>query len=310
MEWGGILSSVGWWMDNKVKIWALGWGIWWWLNNSIRSFYTVIGGGSSNSTTWYNSVVVGWDTNKAYSWWVVLWWKLNRAYSWWVVLWWLSNNAKWENSLVLWRYAKWHENSFAWSGEAQPNMARINADSGVLIWTVTPVDGVSLVINWSIKLSKWSDITWAITMNDSWCMTVYDWKSAHALGSSESVCGVASWCQFGSTLLQNWDVVTGYDVSYATNCDVRTVQVKCENWRLKEVQGLWKGGVYPYCYNTSSMGRGNLDVDGNGIVYYAQDFGLVNSCGVASKCLVPSCDVNWDGWCNVSDVNYYNNLFF
>ena len=310
------LSSVGWWDANSIVAWAFWWGIWWWYNNEIGSFYTAIGGWESNKTDWYNSVVVGWISNNAYIGWVVLWWNSNNAYTGWVVLWWRNNRTKWENSLVLWRVAQWFENSFAWNGVAHPNTARINADSGVLIWTVNPIDGVSLVVNWSIKLNKWSDITWAITMNDSWCITVYDWKNVHALGSSESACGVASWCQFGSTLLQNWDVVTGYVRPYDYSCSDSEVNVVCENWKISlpgdEIN------IYPYCYEISSdFGGGEIsysnicDINSDGIFDITD---IVSYNFTYCRNLIMNwweydahCDINWDGYLELPDLNSYIN---
>ena len=240
MQWQGELSSIWWWSGNAI--WSIHeWGIWWWKTNKVfNGYYSVIGGGSDNQTNWSNSVVVWWKTNKVFNGWIVLWWMSNTGTNW-IVLGGYKNQAM-SNSLVLWKKAAWNANSFAWNSQAEPSSARIKADSWALIWTYNPVNGVSLVVNWSVKLDDGSDIEWAIRLNSSWCLTMYDGHT-HVLGkSSKSVCGVASWCQFGSTLLQDWDIVTGYSVSYSTNCNDEVVPVQCNNWNLS-LQ------VFPYCYN-------------------------------------------------------------
>jgi len=314
--WGATLSSDVWWFTNKMIGGGFWLGIWWFFNKVKNWLYAAIGGGDNNMAIWKNSVIVWWSQGKAYTGWVVLWWLYNEAGGW-VILWWRRSQATWENSLVLWYAAKWHENSFARSGEAQPNKARINANSGVLIWTVNPIDGVSLVVSWSVKLSKWTNITWSITLNDSWCITVYDWKSSHALGnSSESTCGVASWCQFGSTFLQNWDVVTGYMVSYDNDCGFWQLSAKCDNWKIKSEKAGWYWAIYPYCYNVDNPNIKGVtltkwDVNGDGVVMLAQDCMAINDyiLGHIDRC-PPSCDLNGDGQINNADINLCNDAFW
>lgn len=250
IQWDGDFCSVGWWLENKIEASANGWSIWWWGNNNIHWWEnSVIGGGHKNMTRGDNSVVVWWYNNSWFNGWVVLWWSGWGASVGGVALWGKANKAM-SNSLVLWKNAQWNMNSFTWNSVAQSNEARINADSWVLIWTYTPIDSVSLVVSWSIKLNNGNDNIWAIRYNN-WCLTMYDGHT-HILGrSSKSVCGVASWCQFGSILLQDWDVVTGYSVSYSTNCNTVVVTgVTCVAWNLS-------AQVYPYCYNIDSNPVGN-----------------------------------------------------
>ena len=252
--WGtvslGSMSSIVWWTGNKITS-AIWWGIWWWITNFVNLWsYSVIGGGNINKTYGDNSVAV-WGYNwTARNGWVVLWWENGSGGIRWVVLGGSSNTA-WENSLAFWKNARWEKNSFAWNDKAEANTARINADSWVLIWTYNPIDGVSLVVSWSVKLGSGKAGRWAINYNGNWCITMYDWKNSHVLGkksSKEPSCGVSSWCKFGGVLLQNWDVVTGYTVSYSTNCNEKRVKITCENWNL-----LW--WLYPYCYDISSDSR-------------------------------------------------------
>lgn len=249
VEWIVKYSSIGWGKNNKMK-WStiniIGWGIWWWENNTIDNWSnSVIGGWSTNITNGNSSVVVWWYSWNPLRWWVILWWNGSHAYDYGVVLWGRLNRAK-KYSLVLWKRAHWEENSFAWSGNAELNTARIETNSWVLIWTYSPIHGVSLVVSWSVKLGSGHDGNkWAIRLNSSWCLTMYDGHT-HVLGrKSKSMCGVASWCQFGGVLLQDWDIVTGYIVSYSTNCSGQRTQVQCNHWELSRP-------VYPYCYNIDS----------------------------------------------------------
>lgn len=246
MQRDGQLSSIGWWLGNKIQNSVVGWGIWWWSENNIWWDYSAIGGGFGNNTNGNNTVVVWWINNSWFDGWVVLWWRRNSATDWMVLG--GNKNKAMRYSLILWQNAQWNMNSFAWNGVAQSGEARINADSWVLIWTYSPIDSVSLVVSWSIKLNNGNDIIWAIRYNN-WCLTMYD-RHTHVLGrNSKSVCSVASWCQFGSVLLQDWDVVTGYTDSYSTNCNTVVTGVSCVAWNLS-------AQVYPYCYNidTSPVG--------------------------------------------------------
>lgn len=251
VEWDGQLISVGWWLDNKIRSSSNGWGIWWWQRNEINGQNnSAIGWWLDNKTNWNDSVVVWWRQWQSSNGWVVLWWYAQQqASNLGVVLWGYKNKAM-ENSLVLWQSAQWNMNSFAWNSVAQPKEARINVESWVLIWTYNPIDGVSLVVSGSMKLSDGDDTVWAIRLNNSWCLTMYDGHT-HVLGKkSKSLCGVASWCQFGSVFLQDWDVVTGYSESYSTNCNDKVIPVQCNNWNLSQQ-------VYPYCYKISDKPRRN-----------------------------------------------------
>ena len=334
-------SSIGWGKSSTNTVGIRGWGIWWWLSNKISWNNSAIGGGASNRTNWSNSVVVWWRTNKAFSGWIVLWWQRSQTTNG-VVLGWSGNKAM-INSLVLGQGAEWEANSFAWNGNAELNTARIEANSWVLIWTYSPIHGVSLVVSWSVKLGSGHDGNkWAIRLNSSWCLTMYDGHT-HVLGrKSKSMCGVASWCQFGGVLLQDWDAVTGYAVSYSTDCDDTVRQAQCNDWNLSPQ-------VFPYCYKIDSdprwvwwgwwwggwwgwwwwgwwgwgwwwgwwgwgwwgwgwwgWGDCNLcDINWDGEINI-QDVNLINDCvpGILAGNAPSYCDFNWDGGINIQDVNY------
>lgn len=249
--WGGKFSTIGWWLNNKIYSSVIGWGIWWWTMNIIESWVeSAIGGGSDNKANWIGSMIVWGQGCYVDSWWIVLWWSYNHAFEGGVVLWGSGNVAR-RNSLILWQNASWWDGSFAWNAEANNGAARINADSWVLIWTYGPINGVSLVVGWSVKLSNGNDVAWAIRFNGSWCLTVYDGSNSHILGkSSESNCAVESWCQFGWVLIQNGDFVTGYSVSYSTDCSAALITgIVCEDWLLS----WWsESTIYPYCYGIDS----------------------------------------------------------
>ncbi len=242
VEWS--MSSIGWGSGNNVSS-SIWWGIWWWKKNRVKWHYSAIGGWENNVTNWDNSVVIWWYRNKVFSGWIVLWWQESQPTNGAVLGW--SGNKAMINSLVLGQGAEWEANSFAWNGKAGLNTAMINADSWVLIWTAYPINGVSLVVSWSVKLGNGSDVVWAIKYNNSWCIVMYDGYTSHALGrSSKSVCEEGSWCQFGSALLQNGDIVTGYTVPYSTGCSTKIkTGVQCNNWNFSQQ-------IYPYCYNISS----------------------------------------------------------
>lgn len=315
MEW--FLSSILWGRNNKVSMWTF-WGIWWWQSNHVYAWLSsAIAGGLGNSTRWNNSLVVWWTYNQAHDWWVVLWWFVNQAHDWWVVLGGQSNFALWENSLVLWFWATWYENSFAWNGEAVQNTARIDSNSWVLVWTYNPIEGVSLVVGWSVKLGNGRSVIWGeINFNWSWCMTMYDGRTSHVLGKKSSKnlnCGTISWCWFGRALLQNWDIVVGYTESYSTNCSDKRVAVQCNNWNL--LSPIYPSPVYPYCYEGSSAsGWGwwewgwwddcNLcDFNWDWKVD-VEDINLRWNCinGIMSWNPPSYCDINWDGEINIADI--------
>lgn len=259
VEWSAKYSSIGWGQSNTIKwntVDVIGWGIWWWEYNKVNEgSNSAVGWWSNNTTDWGNSVVVWWKKWESLRGWVILWWwgTQQHAFDVGVVLWGNGNKAG-NYSLVLWENVNWwNTGSFVWNGKARQqyySKAGINAKSWVLIWTYNPVDGVSLVVSGSMKLDDGTDDEWVIRLNSSWCLTMYDGHT-HVLGrSSKSVCNVASWCQFGSVFLQDWDVVTGYRVSYSTNCNGEVTSVQCNNWNLSQQ-------VYPYCYKISDKPRRN-----------------------------------------------------
>ena len=310
VEWSVKYSSIGWGRNSTNTVGIHGWGIWWWLSNKINWNNSAIGGWYTNTTNGNNTVIVWWSNWNSYRGWVVLWWDHSFAYDYGVVLWGGLNLAK-KYSLVLWKSAHWEENSFAWNGNAELNTARIEANSWVLIWTYSPIHGVSLVVSWSVKLGSGHDGNkWAIRLNSSWCLTMYDGHT-HVLGKkSKSMCGVASWCQFGGVLLQDWDVVTGYSVSYSTNCNSNDniISVQCNNWNLSRP-------AYPYCYKIDSdprwvwwwnnWGGGNgqynkCDFDKDGRVT-ADDTTIVINYILQGLCSLELCDINGDGELSSSD---------
>lgn len=325
VDWSVRYSSIGWGETNKMKwdtINITGWGIWWWGYNTINDWRnSAIGGWYTNTTNGNNTVIVWWSNWNSYRGWVVLWWDHSFAYDYGVVLWGGLNLAK-KYSLVLWKSAHWEENSFAWNGNAELNTARIEANSWVLIWTYSPIHGVSLVVSWSVKLGSGHDGNkWAIRLNSSWCLTMYDGHT-HVLGKkSKSMCGVASWCQFGGVLLQDWDVVTGYSVSYSTGCNSNDniISVECNNWNLSRP-------AYPYCYNIDSDPRwvswwnnwwnnwwGSTwyhicDINHNGKLEISDETAMI-SCNVRNSLLLPGCDLNHNGYYDGWDfIMFYNEI--
>ena len=227
-------SWIGWWSWNTIND-AENSAIWWWIKNVARGD---------------NSVVVWGDTNIAQNGWVVAWWRNNTANNG-LVLWWRKNTAG-KTSLVMWLDAQWLELSFAWNGKALTWTARINASGGVLIWTFDPIDGVSLVVNWPVKLGSWwnSIVTWKVEINNTWCIRSYDGTNRQVLGrqsSNSTWCKVqTNTCKFGDVELQPWDGAIGYVNPNAKDCEStgnkKTIICGVDNFNT----------YYPNCYNRSS----------------------------------------------------------
>ena len=222
-----VYSAIGWWSGNSLY----GEGNWivWWAGNSVDGKYSLIGWWEGNSIDAENSVI----------------------------LWGQGNKANWRNSLVLWQKAEWNTWSFAWSAKvSNPNSARIDTKSGVLIWTYTPIDWVKLVISWAVSLTDaystglW--IWWEIKVVNG-CIYAYDgeiwqvmWKSSR---QSDHCGGEIQACQFWETLLYPWDTVYAYKNFWSSN-SCSSIKVMCSGWNLVDASGnTWT--YYPYCYEIS-----------------------------------------------------------
>ena len=224
---------IGGWLWNKIMINWENWAIWGWSGNIIDWNFWIIG--------W-------WNNNKIMQpWWIILWWSGNTSNGG-IILWW-SGNIAWKDSLVLWSNSLWEEYSFAWNWTAQNNSARINATSWMLIWTLSPIDGVSLTVSWAIKLwNESNNITWSIFSDSEWCIKFYDWNNESTLGNA---CWINSWCQFGTIILHNWDIVEGYTDYYSTNCINKKQKVECKDWKFYKspTYNTVVSKLYPYCYS-------------------------------------------------------------
>lgn len=248
-----VYSAIGWWSGNSLY----GEGNWivWWAGNSVDGKYSLIGWWEGNSIDAENSVIWWWSGNSlSGNSSVIAWWEgnsINAENS--VILWGQGNKANWRNSLVLWQKAEWNTWSFAWSAKvSNPNSARIDTKSGVLIWTYTPINWVKLVISWAVSLSWQSSlgswVWWEIKVVNG-CIYAYDgenwqvmWKSSR---QSANCGGEIQACQFWETLLYQWDTVDAYKNYYSNNCS--SIRVMCSGWNLVDASGnTWT--YYPYCY--------------------------------------------------------------
>lgn len=245
----GHLITVWWWKDNVVKgnnSW-----IWGWKDNKINNANnSAIGWWDENTIEWWDPATIAWwQGNKANTSWVVVGWYKNTETKW-VALWWSGNKANGENSLAMWINSKWGKGSFAWNDgtssifNAPDNTARIDANSGVLIWTFTPIKWVALVVSWAIKLGEdsSSELAWEMRVKD-WCIQVYDGNNWHYLGGKCQNQADFNWCQFGKTYLLNGDTAIGYVSPVAATC--KKERVKCKDWELDK-------NYFPYCYEISS----------------------------------------------------------
>ena len=263
-----VLNGLIVWSGNLVSQWSkmvvIGWGEWnkiedsnawiaWWKNNRVESSNWAIGGWLGNRWDW---VIAGGRENIAGGSAIVLWWRRNwklNSYANGIILWGSGNDAK-IGAVVFWQRARWEDMSFAWNAKAWINSARINASGWMLIGTNTPVSWVYLVVDWSVKLwsGKFDSTTWWVWVNENGCIKASDGDSLYTLGrSSESVCGVDSGCQFGTTILHNGDKVTAYTVSYAKKCEDIAQTVTCKGWKFYNSGGSIMNVVYPYCYDLS-----------------------------------------------------------
>ena len=266
--WWWEWNRISWWLENNPRKYS---GIAWWQNNKIEANNAAIWGGGYNNVSLEGGVIAWWTGNKVTwttgNWWVVIWWKSNTSLNWWVVIWW-QNNKIGKDGLAMWVWAKWWEWSFVWNDgsivdEAGDNSALIWASNWVLIGTneLAPKPGVSLVVDWAIQI--WNNasedpLAWEIRSQNG-CFYSFDGTSWHALGktsqgSCKEMSKMAVTCEFGRTLLQEWDVVTAYSSTYASTCDSRSVHCVNEwwHWVLKEVDGTSTAYKYATCYTMSS----------------------------------------------------------
>ena len=251
---GGQFSAIGWWQKNTISgsyLWIVGW-TW----NNVSGINSLVGWWEENRVSHnnYGVVVWWWYKNQVWassSYSVIAWWRnniVNGVNA--VVLWGSGNRADWKNALALWYWSDWATGSFSWRATAKENSARIDVDSGVLIWA-TPIDGVRLVVGWAISLSGLENTdwwTWWEIRVVSWCIYAHDgdvWKVMWK--SSESSCNHnLQTCQFWEVLLQQWAEVSAYTGYWASSCS--KVTVTCSGWNLVDSINGNTGTYYPYCY--------------------------------------------------------------
>lgn len=250
-------SAIGWWESNGIG--GLNNWIVWWKKNLLSGKNSLIGWWESNVVYAENSVVWWWSGNKVYAHNSVIAWWAENLINWQnsVILWGQNNEANWENSLILWQKAEWLSWSFVWSAKAaNPNSARIDAASGVLIWTYTWMAWVRLVIGWALSLTGTYNMewwTWWEIRVVSGCIYAFDgenwqvmWKSSR---QSEQCGGEIQACQFWGTLLYQWDTVDAYKNYYSKNCSFE--KVVCSGWNLVHKSTGLTWTYYPYCYKIS-----------------------------------------------------------
>ena len=246
------LVIIGGWYKNKIS--KSNGGIGWWRKNTMEWKNWSIGWWNGNSVWWENWSIGWWNGNSVWENWVVGWWNGNSANGSRAVILWGHGNKGWGDSLLLWSGAEWPENSFVWNAKTSvPNSARIDAESWVLIWTISATTGVKLVISGAVKL--WTGLNpqaWAIMLSRSWLIELYDGSNYHILGlySGSSLWDNSCGCRFGWVKLEVWDIVKLYKKSYATNCEAQ------ENVIVAECLPDWRNHAgYPYCYEISSDPR-------------------------------------------------------
>ena len=244
---------IGWWDGNKIlnnKNYA--W-IWWGGSNEVSADYAVIWWGNSNKASGNNAVVVGGNYNTAAGWSVVVWWESNNAINGGIVLWW-KNNTSYPNSLALGQGATSNEGSFAWRWTAWGDAGYINAPAWTLIGTTTPIGWVNLVVGGAVKV-EWNEdawVFWEIRYVGN-CFYWYDGNKWHVMNrwndkNNNSECRAfptttARYCEFGNTILWDWDTATAYSRTYSTSCASYRTTVTCNAWILTPA-----GYTHPYCY--------------------------------------------------------------
>ena len=217
-----------------------------------------IGGWLSNAILWNDAIVAWWNGNKWNIGWVVLWWEDNEANG--VVLWWQGNKVG-TNGLAMWKLAKWWDWSFVRNDGSYLGQAK---NSSALIWTqrwviiskgsITPKAWVLLDVDWAVQIwNNTTDLTagvWWEIRSLNGCLYAHDGESWHILGkSSVSDCNrewVATTCEFGRVLLQEWDKVMAYSERYSRDI-CQSVEVTCRSGQL--VAEWWATNyIYPSCF--------------------------------------------------------------
>ena len=254
----GADSAVIWgWFGNTISgtnVWILGW-----KKNTVRGKNSLIGGWFGNVVNAQNAEIWGWSGNEvSASNGVIIWWYKNQVDGEnGVVLWGQSNKAKWKNSLVGWYGAEWGTWSFAWRAKAKENTARIDVNSGMLIWTINPINGVRLVVSWAVSLSKFKEkdnmwTTWEIRVV-SWCIYAYDGNNWQVMGKASRLSceWTANVCRFWEIPLFQWEQADAYKNFCSISCSDSSnkVKVKCLDWDLVDSSNNKTGTYYPYCYN-------------------------------------------------------------
>lgn len=214
--WNSNLTGIGGWDKNSIN-WE-DWAIAWWYNNKV---------------SWKNWIVWWWygNINEGLLW-VVVWWRNNKIKGDKGVILWGLDNVGWGDSFVMWTNATWEEESFAWSAIAPQKTARIDALSGVLIWTKLPIMGVKLVIGGAAKLRNYSnkydlnddlkvdveDVNYVIECIGSGCYDrKYDFDDDGNVGENDKLlisnCVESQECRIG--LVRTWIVFkNGHIVMY------------------------------------------------------------------------------------------------
>jgi hypothetical protein len=247
-------AVIGWGWNNTVD--ANYAAVGWWQANEAKANYAIVWWGNGNKANWQNAVVVGWNNNTAAGWSVVVWWQLNKAEDGWVVLWW-RNNTSHSNSLALWQNATSNEGSFARNSNAWDDSVYINASKWTLVGTTTSIAWVNLVVAGAVQV-EWNTIDawvkWEIRYVGG-CFYWYDGSKWHVMNrwndknkNNECVAfptTTASYCEFGNTILWDWDTAVAYQKPYSTNCDASSNKktVTCNGWTLSP---SWY--THPYCY--------------------------------------------------------------
>lgn len=264
-------AVIWWWKSNKIGNNNYAW-IWWWESNTADGEYAVIWWWKRNTAQWNNAVIVGWELNQADALSVVVWGNKNKALNWGVVLGW-QNNTGYKNSLALGNNSTANEGSFAWNGTAREDSARVNASNWILIGTTTKIDGVNLVVNGAVRVWWNNDVIWTKweIRYASGCFYVFDGEKWHIMNrwnekNENDITGtndeckafptesVAKYCEFGNTILWEWDNANGYVHPNDVTCTSRTLI--CYDRRMY-VKRSWVNQpdlsqnadeYYAYCY--------------------------------------------------------------
>ena len=304
-----------------LMFWGLDVGIGWWSGNKIMNGVNptkVIGWWEDNHS--YEWVVVWWFHNEANNW-VVVWWFENQATES-TILGWLNNRTLLGNSLAFWSGALAYEYWFSWNSDIsdESKMARIDAESGVLIWTYNPVTGVNLVVNWAVKI-WWKKIEEGGVKGEiravSWCYYAFDGSNWHVINDWDITdCGEfgLDWaCKFGNVLYSSGEVVIGYTEPYALECV--KIAWQCIWWSIFSWSEILN--IYPYCYEldggwSSSPWSLEWDLNGDGEFNIADINYFFYKCYGMMMGILPydaeafdECDLNDDWEINIADVNVF-----